>query len=122
MFANQKMFRAQHRPGNSSQGGMSRAEIQHDFRSWLTVEAPKAAARLGGRGFLEVHGPLGTGLRCELGPAGSVYEWTELDGRCNRLAFRRLPVRLTGLGWPRDAGLAAGASAPCPKRCVERSL
>jgi hypothetical protein len=45
----------------------------------------RTGVTLGGRAFLEVHYPRGTWLRCEFGAAVSVYEWTDPNGRCNRL-------------------------------------
>jgi hypothetical protein len=48
----------------------------------------RTGVTLGGRAFLEIHYPGGTWLRCEFGPADSVYEWTDPNGRCNRLETR----------------------------------
>ena len=48
----------------------------------------RAGTTLDGRTFLEIHYPKGTWLRCEYSRTQLSYEWTEPNGRCNRLEAR----------------------------------
>lgn len=91
----------------------------------------RTGVTLGGRAFLEVHYPRGTWLRCEFGAAGSVYEWTDENGRCNRLETRlRLDASQGAYtSWPMirlitapQRGIALVGAQPVPNsRFVEKA-
>jgi hypothetical protein len=89
----------------------------------------RTGVTLGGRAFLEVHYPRGIWLRCEFGPAGSVYEWNDANGCCNRLETEPCPdagqsaytlwpvIRVNKV--PREGALPAGS---CRHRCAPGKL
>jgi len=58
------------------------------FAIWWGRAFVRSGLTIGGKTFWEVQFGDGTWIRCEREPMQAVYEWTEPDGRCNRLEVR----------------------------------
>jgi hypothetical protein len=71
-------------------------EICARFVTWSGRSFVRNGLTPGGNTYCEIQFTDGTWMRCEMGSAGTFYEWTEPDGRCNRIEL------LDGMSRPRS--------------------